>query len=250
MPNSRSLRASSATGRPRASRTRCDLPSPRGSTPHASASISISTRPRPDEASSPGVRRCGRSSLVSATSTRSRRRPRVAADLGDQQASPSVCTRTFVSISETISTAESTWSSSAQSCSSPAAAAGPRRPAPARPGRRSASCARGTACRRRSAFRRRSARSSGEQQQRDVVLAPVGQRPRGVVRRAGRARPGPGRRRAPPGPRARALRRSLPRGSARSRRQPVSRSWPPVSISPSVQSSIVSPGSSTSRVVG
>ncbi len=36
----------------------------------------------------------------------------------------------------------------------------------------------------------------------------------------------------------------------RSRAQPDSRSCPPVSISPSVQTSIVSPGSRTSRVVG
>ncbi len=36
----------------------------------------------------------------------------------------------------------------------------------------------------------------------------------------------------------------------RIRFQPVSRSWPPVSIRPSVHSSIVSPGSRVSRVVG
>ena len=157
------------------------LPSPRGSTPHASASSSISTSPRPEEASSPGRRLCGRSSLVSVTSTRSRRAPGSPRDLGDSSASASVCTRTLVSISETSSTAESTWSATAQSCS------------------RSRSCWRATAIRSGSAcatvsmvrrtgggtvtVRRAAALARPAQQQhRDVVLAAVGQRARGVVR--------------------------------------------------------------------
>ncbi len=95
------------------------FPTPRGATPHAPASISIITRPRPDEASSPGVRRCGRASLASATSTRSSRSPRVPLHSAITLASPSVCTRTFVSISDSISTAASIWSSLAQSKSMP-----------------------------------------------------------------------------------------------------------------------------------
>ncbi len=76
------------------------------------------TRPRPDEAISPGWRRWGSSSLLSATSTRRQRVPRSPDISAMRTASPSVWTRTLVTISETMRTAESVWPPSGQSCMS------------------------------------------------------------------------------------------------------------------------------------
>ena len=182
------------------------------------------------------VRRwCGRSSLASATSTRSRRVPGTPLTSATSSASPSVCTRTLVSISETSSTAESTWSVVGPVVQQLAQLArGRPRCAPARPGRPSARAARrrGRGRGRGAAASRRSSRSG------DVVLAAVGQRAGGVVR--GGAVHGLDQRVGQLLQVARAVACLQDRRAAAA--QPVSRSWPPVSIRPSVHSSIVSPG--------